>query len=139
MSRKFTRVLIKKLLGSRQRWLGKTAVIKAGACIVSNCLRTESGKISFFEKRIQAVHSNACTYFTGLPVSSSLYRHYSSSGLHMIQSELPVTRWCNNNLSLAGKRPVQIKLPLTQIQYLCNVPGFRSACHICNCHLETFN
>ena len=33
--RKFTRVLVKKLLGSRQRWLGKTAVIKVGAYIVS--------------------------------------------------------------------------------------------------------
>ena len=44
----------------------------------------------------------------------------------MIQSKPPVTRWCNN-LSLAGKRPVRIKLPLTQIQYLREVPGFRSA------------
>ena len=40
-----------------------------------------------------------------------------------------MTRWCNN-LSLAGKRPVRIKLPLTQIQYLREVPGFRSAGHI---------
>ena len=44
----------------------------------------------------------------------------------MIQCKPPVTRWCNN-LSLAGKRPVRIKLPLTQIQYLREVPGFRSA------------
>ena len=47
----------------------------------------------------------------------------------MIQCKPPVTRWCNN-LSLAWKRPVRIKLPLTQIQYLCEVPGFRSAGHI---------
>ena len=43
----------------------------------------EAGKIAFFEKRVQAVHSNAFPYFTGLPVSSSLYRLYSSrAGLH---------------------------------------------------------
>ena len=47
----------------------------------------------------------------------------------MIQSKPPVTRWCNN-LSLAGKQPVRIKLPLTQIQYLHEVPGFRSVGHI---------
>ena len=47
----------------------------------------------------------------------------------MIQSKPPVTRWCND-LSLAGKRPVRIKLLLTQIQYLREVPGFRSAGHI---------
>ena len=47
----------------------------------------------------------------------------------MIQSKPHVTHWCNN-LSLAGKRPVRIKLPLTQIQYLREVPGFRSAGHI---------
>ena len=35
MLRKFTRVLVKKQLGSRQRRLGKTAVIKAEAYIVS--------------------------------------------------------------------------------------------------------
>ena len=40
----------------------------------------------------------------------------------MIQCNPPVTQ-CNN-LSLAGKRPVRIKLPLTQIQYLHEVPGF---------------
>ena len=32
----------------------------------------------------------------------------------MIQCKPPVTPWCNN-LSLAGKRPVRIKLPLTRI------------------------
>ena len=66
MLRKFTCVLVKKQLGSWQRQLGKTAVIKAGAYIVS------------IEKRIQAVHSNAFPYFTGPPVSSSLYHLYSS-------------------------------------------------------------
>ena len=79
MSRKFTRVLVKKQLESRQRQLGKTAVVKAGAYIVSMDRKTtvyglEAGKIAFFEKRVQAVHSNAFPYFTGLPVSSSLYR-----------------------------------------------------------------
>ena len=86
---------------------------------------------SRFEKCVQAVHSNAFPYFTGLPVSLSLYRRYSSRvGLHnsASYSASPLTR-CNN-LSLAGKRPVRIKLPLTQIQYLREVLGFRSAGHI---------
>ena len=78
MLRKFTRVLVKKQFGSRQRQLGKTAVIKAGTYIVSMDRKTtvyglEAGKIAFFEKHVQAVHSNAFPYFTGLPVSSSLY------------------------------------------------------------------
>ena len=81
--RKFTRVLVKKQLESWQRQLGKAAVIKAGAYIVSmdrktTIYRLEASKIAFFEKRVQAVPSNMFPYFTGLPVSSSLYRHYSS-------------------------------------------------------------
>ena len=86
--RKFSLVLVKKQLGSRQRQLGKTAVIKAGAYIVSMDRKTtvyglEVGKIAFFEKRVEAVHNNAFPYFTGLPVSSSLYHRYSSrAGLH---------------------------------------------------------
>ena len=81
--RKFTRVLVKKQLGSWQRQLGKTAVVNAGAYIVSidrktTVYRLEDSKIAFFEKCVQAVHSNAFPYFTGLPVSSSLYRRYSS-------------------------------------------------------------
>ena len=84
--RKFTRVLVKKLLGSQQRQLGKTAVIKAGAYIVSMDRKTtglEVGKIVFFEKHILAVHSNAFPYFTSLPVRSSLYHRYRSiAGLH---------------------------------------------------------
>ena len=51
--RKFARVLVKKQLGSRQRQLGKTAVIKVGAYIVSMDRKTtvyglEAGKIAFF-------------------------------------------------------------------------------------------
>ena len=62
---------------SRQRQLGKTAVVNAGAYIVSMDRKTtvyglEAGKITFFEKRVQAVHSNVFPYFTALPVSSSL-------------------------------------------------------------------
>ena len=83
VSRKFTHVLVKKQLGSWQRQLGKTAVVKAGAYIVSMNRKTtvyglEVGKIAFFEKRVQADQSNVFSYFTGLPVSSSLYRRYSS-------------------------------------------------------------
>ena len=45
--------------------------------------RLEAGKIAFFEKRVQAVHSNAFLYFTGLPVSSSLYcLDGSRAGVH---------------------------------------------------------
>ena len=92
MSRKFTCVLVKKQLDSRKRQLGKTAVVKAGAYIVSMDRKTtiyglEAGKFTFFEKCIQAVHSNAFPYFTGLPVSLSLYRRYSSrAGLHNLAS-----------------------------------------------------
>ena len=88
VSRKFTRILVKKQLGSRQRQLGKTTIVKAEAYIVSMDRKTtiyglEAGKIAFFEKRVQAGHSNAFPYFTGLPVSSSLYHSYRSrAGLH---------------------------------------------------------
>ena len=52
--RKFTRVLVKKQLGSRLR---KTVVIKAGAYIVSMDRKTaiyglEAGKITFFFKNV---------------------------------------------------------------------------------------
>ena len=53
----------------------------------------------------------------------------------MIQCKPPVTRSCNN-LSFAGKRPVRIKSPLTQIQYLWEVPGFRSAGHILHANIQ---
>ena len=88
VSHKFTRVLVKKQLETRQRQLGKTAVVKVEAYIVSMDRKTtihglEGSKIAFFLKCVQAVHSNALPYFTGLPVSSSLYRCYSSkAGLH---------------------------------------------------------
>ena len=108
VSRKFTRVLVKKKqLESRQRQLGKTAVVKAEAYIVSMDRKTTVYRLeaaasrargSFplcisviprqmgvrvFRKRVQAVYSNAFPYFTGLPKSSSLYRSYSSrAGLH---------------------------------------------------------
>ena len=52
--RKFTRVLVKKQLGSQQRQLGKTAVIKAGAYIVSMDRKTTAyglgtGNIAFLK------------------------------------------------------------------------------------------
>ena len=73
---KFTRVLVKKQLESQQRQLGITVVMNTGAYIVSmnrktTVYRLEAGKITFSEKCVQAVHSNAFPYFTGLPVSSS--------------------------------------------------------------------
>ena len=75
--RKFTRVLVKKQLGSRQRQLEKP-VVTTGAYIVSmdrkiTIYRLETDKTAFFEKRVQAVHSNMFLYFTGLLVISSLY------------------------------------------------------------------
>ena len=81
--RKFTRVLVKKQLGSRQRQLEKP-VVTTGAYIVSmdrkiTVYRLETGKTAFFfENRVQAVHSNVFPYFTGLLVISSLYCLYSS-------------------------------------------------------------
>ena len=53
VSRKFTRVVVKKQLESRQRQLGKTAVVKAEAYIVSMDRKTtvyglEAGKTAFF-------------------------------------------------------------------------------------------
>ena len=74
VSRTFTRVLVKKQLGSRQRQLEKTALVKAGAYIVSMGRKTtvyglEAGKIAFFEKCIQAGHSNVFLYFMSLLVS----------------------------------------------------------------------
>ena len=53
MSRKFACVLVKKHLGSQRRQLGKTAVVKAGAYIMSmdrktTVYRLEAGKIAFF-------------------------------------------------------------------------------------------
>ena len=55
VSRKFTHVLVKKQLGSWQRQLGKTAVVKAGAYVVSMDRKTsvyelEDGKIMIFKK-----------------------------------------------------------------------------------------
>ena len=54
LSRKFTRVFVKKQLESRQRQLGKTAVVKAESYIVSMDRKTtvytlEAGKTAFFE------------------------------------------------------------------------------------------
>ena len=53
MLRKFTRVVVKKQLESRQRQLEKTAVVNAGAYIASmdrktTVYRLEAGKIMFF-------------------------------------------------------------------------------------------
>ena len=80
---KFTGVLVKKQLESQQRQLGKTAIVNPGAYVVSMDGKTtvyglEAGKITFFEECVQAVHSNMFSYFTGFPVSLSLYRLYSS-------------------------------------------------------------
>ena len=54
VSRKFTRVLVKKQLESRQRQLGRTSVVKAEAYIVYMDRKTtvyglEAGKTMFFE------------------------------------------------------------------------------------------
>ena len=54
VSRKFTRVLVKKQLESQQRQLGKTSVVKAEAYIVNMDRKTtvyglEAGKTAFFE------------------------------------------------------------------------------------------
>ena len=51
----------------------------------------EAGKITFFVKCVQGVHSNAFPYSTDLPVSSSLYLLYSSgTRLHHLFSLIRV-------------------------------------------------
>ena len=80
---KLTRVLVKRQLGSRQRQLRKTAVVKVGAYVVSIDRKTtiytlEAGEIVFFGNEYRDVHSNAFPYFADLPVSLSLFRLYSS-------------------------------------------------------------
>ena len=88
MLRKLTCVLVKRQLESRQRQLGKTAVVKAEAYIVSidrktTIYRLEAGEILFFRNVYRDVHSNTFPYFADLPVSLSLYRLYSNRvGLH---------------------------------------------------------
>ena len=67
VSRKLTSVLVKKQLESRQKQLGKTAFVKAEAYIVCMDRKTtvyglEAGKITFIEKRVQAVHRIAFPY-----------------------------------------------------------------------------
>ena len=62
---------------SWKRQLEKTAVVKAGAYIVSIDKKKpytnwKLVKLSFLQTRALAVHSNAFLYFTDLPVSSSL-------------------------------------------------------------------
>ena len=80
VSCKFTRALVRKQLGSRKRQLGKTAVVKVGAYIVSmdrktTVYRLETGEITFSAYKLAiAMH----VPFTGLTVSWSLYCLYSS-------------------------------------------------------------
>ena len=79
---KFTHVLVKKQLEiDKDRW-ERHPLRKRGLTL---CLWVERqltiyglevGKIVFFEKCVQVVHSNVFLYFTGLPVSSS-FNHYS--------------------------------------------------------------
>ena len=83
MSQKFTRVVVEKAAWKSTKTVGKDSGYKRGAYIVSmdrktTVYRLEVGKITFFEKRVRDVHSNAFPYFTGLPVSSSLYRRYGT-------------------------------------------------------------
>ena len=80
----YTIVLCKiLLLESRQRQLGKTAVVNVGDlhCVYrqkDNRIQTGSLRITFFEEPLAAVHSNEFPYFVDLHLSSSLYRRYSS-------------------------------------------------------------
>ena len=135
VSCKLTHALVRKQLGSRKRQLGKTAVVKVRAYIVSmdrktTVYRLETGEVTFSAYKLAiAMH----VPFTGLTVSWSLYCLYSSRAeLHISvwynASPLQLPLWCNNQ-SLVGKQPVRIKSPLTQIQYLREVPGFPSVGH----------
>ena len=78
MLRKIDMCSCNRQLERRQRQLGKTAVVKVGAYIVSidrktTVYRMEVCEIVFFLKNVyQADYSNLFPYFTDLPVSSSL-------------------------------------------------------------------
>ena len=88
----------------------------------NSCIQTESlWKCVLRINAHQAVHSSVFLYFTDLPACDFEYHLYSRrAGLHnsVRYSASPLqTHWCKN-LSFTGKRPVWIKSPLTQIQYL---------------------
>ena len=133
---KLTHVFVKRQLESCQRQLGRTAVVKAVAYIVSidrktTVYRLEACEIGFFGNAYHDVHSNVLPYFTDLPVNQAYIIFTVAEPGFMIQCKPPVTHWCNN-LSLAGKRPVWIKSPITRIYYLREVPGFCLAGHLFN-------
>ena len=71
---------------------------RRGLCCVKGQTKTiyrlEAGKIAYFEKCVQAGHSNVFPYFTGLPVNSSLYRRYRSRArLHHLVWYSPSLLW----------------------------------------------
>ena len=86
---KLTCVLVKNTPWKSAKTVGKASGYESGGlhCVYGQKDTTvyglEVGKTVFFEKRVLTVHSNLFPYFTGMPVSSSLYRPYSSrAGLH---------------------------------------------------------
>ena len=67
----------KKAARKSAKTVGKTAVVKVGAYIVSidkmvTIYKLEACEIDFLQTHALAVHSNTFLYFTDLPVSSSL-------------------------------------------------------------------
>ena len=90
-------------------------------------------KLSFLKMRALAVHSNTFPYSTDVPVRFKLIAFFivAQAGFIIQYDTVQPPPWYNN-LSLAGKRPVWIKSPLTQTKYLREVPGFRSAGHKCH-------
>ena len=71
--KKLTHVFVKRQLESHQRQFGKTAVVKAGAYIVSidgktTVYRLEAGENVFFGNAYHDVQSNVLPYFADLPV-----------------------------------------------------------------------
>ena len=135
VSRKFTHVLVKKQLESQQRQLGKIAVVKAETYIVyrkTTVYGLEAGKTAFFENTYKlSIAMRSRISWACLWVWAYIVIIVAEPGF-IIQDDrvqAPCDTLCNN-LSLAGKRPVWIKLSLSQIQYLRKVPGFPSAGHI---------
>ena len=76
MLSKFTRLHVTKHLESQQTVRKDSGYIVGGLHCVNgqkNILyRLKAGKIVFFEKRLQAVHSNTFPYFTGTTPGFSL-------------------------------------------------------------------
>ena len=133
--RKIDSCSCKKAARKSEKTVGKTAVVKAGAYIVSIDKKTTVYKLEaceILETCALAAHSNAFLYFTDLLVSSSLNSDYCTKvvyrGLALYHTKvwspavLPLRRY------IAEKQPVAMDKIASNLN--SKVPGFRSPGHI---------